>query len=71
MNDNGVVMMMPMMVMMTDDEHRRVRGRSIRQRQCDTGQSSKSKNKLSHSISPELFSAKNNSRGQEAFRIEF
>jgi hypothetical protein len=48
MNDNGVVMMMPMMVMMTDDDHRRVRGRSIRHCQSDTGQSSKSKNELSH-----------------------
>jgi hypothetical protein len=48
MNDNGVVMMMPMMVMMIDDDHRRVRGRSIRYRQSETGQSSKSKNELSH-----------------------
>jgi hypothetical protein len=48
MNDNGVVMMMPMMVMMTDDDHRRVRRRSIRHCQSDTGQSSKSKNELSH-----------------------
>jgi hypothetical protein len=72
MNDNGVVMMMPMMVMMIDDDHRRVRGRSKRYRQSETGQSSKSKNELSHLDSPELFSvAENNSRGQEAFRIEF
>jgi hypothetical protein len=49
MNDNGVVMMMPMMVMMTDDEHRRVRGRSIRQRQSDPDQGRKSKNDFSHS----------------------
>jgi hypothetical protein len=48
MNDNGVVMMMPMMVMMIDDDHRRVRGRSKRYRQSETGQSSKSKNELSH-----------------------
>jgi hypothetical protein len=48
MNDNGVTVMMPMMVMMTDDDHRRIRGRSIRQRQSDTGQSSKSKNEFSH-----------------------
>jgi hypothetical protein len=48
MNDNGVVMMMPMVVMMTDDDHGRVRGRSIRHRQPDTGQGGKSKNELSH-----------------------
>jgi hypothetical protein len=72
MNDNGVVMMMPMMVMMTDHDHRGVRGRSKRQRQSDTGQSSKGKDEFSHLDSPELFSdAKNNSRGPEAFRIEF